>query len=189
MADKQRRGSSTLEDSFIARLYQQHVFTLLAYLRRHVPSREEAEDILLEVFLAALEEKELAHFSEEKQLAWLQRVARYKCIDYHRRAKRRPAVPLEEAFETLLADERHGPAYLVERKEEDALLHQQLMQLPEHYQTVLQLRFASGLRCIEIAQRLNKSEGAIRMLLTRALNLLRESYTPPRAAQRKEKQL
>ena len=121
-------------------------------------------------FLAALEENGLAQFSEQKQLAWLQRVAQYKCIDYYRRATRRPAVPLEEAFETLLTDERHSPDHLAERNEEDALLHQRLIRLPEHYQTILQLRFANGLRCIEIARHLNKSEGAVRMLLARALN-------------------
>lgn len=188
MEYKQRRSPSSLDDSFLARLYQQHVLVLLTYVRRHVPSREEAEDIVLEVFLAALEEKGLAQFSEQKQLAWLQRVAHYKCIDYHRRATRRLAVPLEEACETLLTDERQSPDHLAERSEEDALLHQHLVQLPEHYQTILQLRFANGLRCIEIARRLNKSEGAIRMLLVRALNLLRERYEAPRSAGRKEKQ-
>jgi len=43
--------------------------------------------------------------------------------------------------------------------------------------TAYTLRFANGLRCTEIARRLNKSDGAIRMLLARALNILRDIYT------------
>jgi RNA polymerase sigma-70 factor, ECF subfamily len=72
---------------------------------------------------------------------------------------------------------KHGPQYLAAlRNEEHALLRQRLGQLPEHYQMILQLRFANGLRCAEIASRLQKSEGAIRMVLARALNALRARY-------------
>jgi DNA-directed RNA polymerase specialized sigma24 family protein len=41
---------------------------------------------------------------------------------------------------------------------------------------VLQLRFGSGLRCTEIALVLNKSEGAVRMLLYRTIQTLRDVY-------------
>jgi len=148
----------------------------MTYVRRHVPAREDAEDIVLEVFLAVLEHKELAQLSEPEQLAWLRRVAHHKFVDYHRRSARRSAVPLEEAADTLLTDEDAGPDQLAVRREEDVLLRERLTQLPEHYQTILQLRFANGLRCTEIAKHLNKSDGAVRMLLSRALNILRDIY-------------
>jgi RNA polymerase sigma factor (sigma-70 family) len=177
MQQRQRRATAALDDSPIARLYQQHALSMMSYVRRHVPSREDAEDIVLEVFLAALEQKGLAQLSGPEQLAWLRRVAHHKFVDYHRRSARRPVVPLDEAAETLLTDEDAGPDQLVMRREEDMLLHERLTQLPEHYQTILQLRFARGLRCTEIAQCLNKSDGAVRMLLSRALNILRDIYT------------
>jgi RNA polymerase sigma-70 factor (ECF subfamily) len=148
----------------------------MTYVRRHVPLREDAEDIVLEVFLAALEQKGLAQRSEPEQLAWLRHVAHHKFVDYHRRSTRRPAVPLEDAAETLLTDEDAAPDHLAVRREEDVLLRERLIQLPENYQTVLQLRFANGLRCTEIAKHLNKSDGAVRMLLSRALNILRDIY-------------
>jgi RNA polymerase sigma factor (sigma-70 family) len=176
MQQRQRRATAALDDSPIARLYQQHALSLMTYVRRHVPLREDAEDIVLEVFLAALEHNELAQISEPEQLAWLRRVAHHKFVDYHRRSARRPAVPLEEAAETLLTDEDSGPDQLAVRREEDVLLRERLTQLPEHYQTILQLRFANGLRCTEIAKHLNKSDGAVRMLLSRALNILRDIY-------------
>ncbi len=114
--------------------------------------------------------------SSEKQLAWLQRVAYNKSIDHLRRATQRPAIPLEEAEAVLLTGEDQDPEYLALRNEEDMLLRERLSRLPEHYQIVLQLRFVNGLRSPEIAARLQKSEGAIRMMLARALNTLREIY-------------
>ena len=99
-------------------------------------TREDAEDIVLEVFLAALKQLELSRLSEEKQLAWLQRVAYYKFVDHHRRVISRPAVSLQEVAETLLADEGQSPDPWVLRNEEDVHLRQQLGQLPEHYQMI-----------------------------------------------------
>lgn len=41
------------EDALTARLYREHAAAIFAYLRVHMVSREEAEDLLLDVFLAA----------------------------------------------------------------------------------------------------------------------------------------
>jgi len=176
MENRSRPFPSAFDDSLIARLYQQHALSLLRYVRQHVLLREDAEDIVLEVFLAALKEPELSRLSEEKQGAWLQGVTHHKVVDYYRRVKNRPSVPLEEAAQILLTDENQGPEQLAVHHEEAALLRKRLGQLPEHYQRILYLRFANGLRCTEIATHLEKSEGAIRMLLSRALNTLREIY-------------
>jgi DNA-directed RNA polymerase specialized sigma24 family protein len=117
----QGQSYAALDDAFIVRLYQQHALSFMTYVRRHVSSREDAEDIVLEVFLAASAQPELSRFSEEKQLAWLQRVAYYKFVDHHRRAMSRPAVSLQEVAETLLADEGQSPDQLLLRNEEEAL--------------------------------------------------------------------
>jgi RNA polymerase sigma-70 factor (ECF subfamily) len=42
--------------------------------------RLNAEDLLLEVFVAALNNQHLSHLGDEQQLAWLRRVARNKVI-------------------------------------------------------------------------------------------------------------
>lgn len=158
-------------------LYQQHARTVFLYLRRHILSREDAEDLLLEVFLCAVEKQTPLAFPEERQRAWLLRVARDKLIDYHRRNARRPHVSLDDmTIETLLADEEHGPEQHALRDEDYLFLRQRFAALPEHYQQVLWLRFAYGLHTKVIAQRLQKSDGAIRILLARALNNLRSIY-------------
>lgn len=176
MEYRQGRQVPALDSPFLIELYQRHAQRLTTYVYGRVGSREDAEDIVLEVFLTTLNQPMLASWSSEKQLAWLQRVAYYKSIDQHRHAAHRPAIPLEEVETALLTGDEQNPEYLALRNEEDMLLHERLSQLPEHYQIVLQLRFVAGLHCPEIASRLQKSEGAIRMILSRALNILREIY-------------
>jgi RNA polymerase sigma-70 factor, ECF subfamily len=165
-----------LDDATLAELYQRYAHTLLVFIRRYVSTREDAEDVLLDVFLAASEQHALANMSEGEQLAWLRRVAHYKCVDAYRRARRRPALSLEEIADQAYDDEERGPEQLALRAEEHALLRDHLARLPEAQQEILRLRFANGLRCVEIAQMYNKREGTVRMLLSRALNLLRGLY-------------
>lgn len=184
MEHRESQTASTLDDPFIVRLYQKHALSLMTYVRRHVRTREDAEDIVLEVFLAAMKQQEIRFLPEEKHLAWLQRVAYHKFVDHYRHVSARSMVPLEEASEQLLTDDDHGPEQRALRNEEDALLRERVGQLPEHYQTILQLRFANGMRCTEIASHLQKSDGAIRMVLSRALNALREIYTQPKEGRR-----
>jgi RNA polymerase sigma-70 factor, ECF subfamily len=66
--------------SLIEELYQRYWLMIFIAIRQHVFSKEEAEDILLEVFLAALENPMLVNLSEHQQLAWLRRVAYNKCM-------------------------------------------------------------------------------------------------------------
>lgn len=165
----------------IARLYQRCAPVILKYIRRHVSSMEDAEDLLLEVFVAAVENDGLLALSNDEQLAWLRRVAHNKFIDYYRRSQRRPAVSLEEVTEeSLVDDDDLSPEHAAVRQEEHTLLRARLSALPEMQQTILRLRFADGWRCKEIAGHINKSEGAVRTMLSRSLNLLRNIYASNR---------
>src|SRR6266568_1065959 len=164
------------DDSLCAQLYRRYAPGILAYLRRHLPTQEDAEDLLLEVFLAALEyEPRLASSSEDEQRAWLGTVARNKVIDHYRRADRRRFLPLERAEDALEGEEKM-PEEMVVRDEEHHRLRSYLQGLSATQQEVLQLRFTVGLRCAEIASVLNKREGAIRTMLSRSLNTLRSFY-------------
>ena len=169
-------GPSGLEETSIGRLYQRHWLGLYTTIRQHINSREDAEDILLDVFLAALESSTLLSMSEQHQEAWLRRVAYNKCMDLHRRTSRHPAFPLEADVETLYDDERLAPDQAALRQEELEQLQKHLTALSTDQQEILRLRFADELPCAEIAARMRKSEGAIRTMLSRTLHLLRGLY-------------
>lgn len=162
------------EENALAELYQRHATALLAYIRRYVFTREDAEDVLLEVFLAAMERGALADVSSGEQLAWLRRVAHNKCVDLYRRQRRHPMVPLESVAEILYEDESRTPEATTLRREEHALLRRHMARLSPQQQIVLHLRFAENLHSPEIARQLHKSESGVRMLLARALNRLHQ---------------
>ena len=157
-------------------LYRRYAPTLFAYLYRQTVSREDAEDLLLEIFLAALERKNFTTLGEKEQMAWLWSVARNKVADHYRRFTRHPSIPLKQVEETLYVNEERAPEQIALRQEEYAQLRTHLRELSEVQREVLQLRFGHGLSCAEIAPVMEKSEGAVRMLLSRTLKLLRTIY-------------
>jgi RNA polymerase sigma factor (sigma-70 family) len=154
-------------------MYRQYAPAIFAYLLKHIPSHQDAEDILLDVFLVALEKLPTLDIDERRLVAYLQTVARNKMADYYRRRGNRQLVPLEEIAETAYEREELAPEQLALAREQYANLHQTVSTLPEIQQTILRLRFGHGLRCGEIAARLSRSEGAVRMMLSRSLKLLR----------------
>lgn len=155
-------------------LYERHGRAIFGYLRLHMRSVEDAEDLLLEVFLAALEHDNLAAWSPGEQLAWLRRVAHNKLLNVYRYTSRNPQVALDSVMETLL--ETEGPEQLALRQEERNQLLTSLQKLPPLQQYILQLRYGDGLRCSEIALLLNKREGAVRKLLSRSIIFLCQVY-------------
>jgi RNA polymerase sigma-70 factor (ECF subfamily) len=170
-------GDIPLEASPAAVLFDRYGALLLAYLRRHTASPEDAEDVLLEVFVAALEQDQLASVPEGARVRWLQRVARNKVVDHYRRSARGLLVPLEQETELLEMDAALAPEEVVLRQEEQDRLLGAIQQLPPLQQEVVRLRFVAGLRTAEMASVLGKRESAVRKLLSRTLNLLRSRYT------------
>ncbi|HJT60011.1 MAG TPA: sigma-70 family RNA polymerase sigma factor [Ktedonobacteraceae bacterium] len=170
-----RAGIPVGDDSVIAECYRRYALKMYAYLYRHTRTPDDAEDTLFEVFLIAMEhEQKLEIMLEDERRAWLWTVARNKIIDYHRRHHRWSIIPLDHLAESI--DDKATPDELALRHEEYELLHAHMKHLSALQQEVLELRFTAGLRCGEIATVLNKNEGAIRTLLSRALNTLRGIY-------------
>ncbi|HET7639849.1 MAG TPA: RNA polymerase sigma factor [Ktedonobacteraceae bacterium] len=159
-------------------LFERHAEKLFAYLRQHTSSREDAEDILAETFVAALTETKFLYLSETAQVAWLWRVARNKVVDAFRKAAIRRHVPLEQIAETIYEDEAQAPEQMALRQDEADEIHHLLHSLSESQQEMLRLRFGYDLRCGEIAAIQGKREDAVRAMLSRTMNFLRRSYAP-----------
>lgn len=167
----------------MALLYRKYAPGLLAYVRMRVPSLEDAEDLVVEVFVAALEQAKFLALSEKEQQLWLWRVTRNKVIDAYRRAKTRQNVTLEHVAEGLFEDEMSGPEYSALQQEDYMDLYAHLQSLPPLQQQILRMRFGQGLSCREIATALGKPENAVRVTLSRSLNLLRTIYRRRREEQ------
>jgi len=155
-------------------LYDRYASTILIYLERRVGHRQDSEDLLVEVFLAAFKAHNLANLDEGDHLAWLRRVAHNKVVDRLRQTRRSTYLSLDDA-EAQESDELTPEEESI-RRESYGHLHQLVASLSPIQQTVLRLRYGEGLRLVEIAARLQKSDGTIRKLLLRTLRRLHKLY-------------
>ena len=104
----QRSKDGVSSDSPVARLYELHATPIFAYLRRQTASREDAEDLLVEVFVAAIESSAFDRLGEKEQVAWLWRLAHNKAVDAYRRSQLRHGIDLELVANVLLENEKLG---------------------------------------------------------------------------------
>ncbi len=167
----------------MALLYRKYAPGLLTYVRMRIPSAEDAEDLVVEVFIAAIENTRFSVLTEREKQMWLWRVTRNKVIDTYRRANIRQNVTLEYVASGLFEDETAGPEHAVLQQEDVVDLYAQLQSLPPFQQQILRMRFGQDLSCGEIATILGKSENVVRVTLSRSLNLLRKIYRERREEQ------
>jgi RNA polymerase sigma factor (sigma-70 family) len=160
----------------IADLYERTAPLLLAYIRSRLASPEEAEDLLIEVFLVALESEGWANVPPDKHLAWLRTVAQHKLIDRYRQQRHTSTMTPEQRADPLSFASWYNPEQKVVQYEELLQLQAAIQRLPPLQRQVLFLHFVEGMRCLDMASLLGKRAGAVRVLLSRALSRLRAIY-------------
>src|SRR5260221_8580562 len=114
----QQHDECTQGKSAASALYDRYASSIFAYARLSTPSWEDAEDVTLEVFTAALEQENLSALSERQQLVWLRRVAHNNLVDRYRRTVHLPVVPLEQLMDTVPTEEALTPEEMALRGEE-----------------------------------------------------------------------
>lgn len=160
-----------------ASLYDRFAPSIFAYICRQVADQQDAEDLLLDVFMAAQQNAALSALSaldEERQLAWLRRVARNKVIDRYRHSALLTMLPLDQVLER--EDESLTPEERVEQRERYERLYAAIEQLVPEQRLLVRLRYSDGLRLVEIAAMLEKPQGTVRKQLSRTLGQLRALY-------------
>ena len=155
-------------------LYDRFTLTIFTSICQHVSHKQDAEDLLVEVFLAAFTNEALSGLPAERQLAWLRSIARNKVIDYYRHLAVLNLLPIEQALE--MEDTALSPEQYVEQQESYERLYLVLERLSPLQRELLWLRYTKRLRFCEIAGILEKSEVAVRQLYSRTLQQLRRIY-------------
>jgi RNA polymerase sigma-70 factor (ECF subfamily) len=115
----------------------------------------------------------LAHnlYNEARRFAAQQRdAAREVSLDQVRAGVEHSSIALAGA----VAADTPSPSQVAVQRESAVRLAEALSRLPDDYQTVLLLRIFEELPAEEVAQRMGRSAGAVRMLQMRALGALRE---------------
>jgi RNA polymerase sigma-70 factor, ECF subfamily len=141
---------------------------IYAYVFHRLGDRTLAEDIVAETFHRALENMQSFEWRGVAFSAWLYRIASNAIAA---RFRREPAMAGEEELESVLEPEP-GPELALTRLELKADLLAAVRALPPDQQQVILLRFGQELRNKEIARIMERSEGAVKALLHRALTAL-----------------
>lgn len=151
-------------------LYERYVGTIYRYVRSRVGGQQEAEDLTETVFLRALESLDRYEERGWPFSAFLYRIARNLITDRYRKGGE------EVSLEAVVPQALDGPSpedRVLESEEADAV-RRALRVLPTDYQEVIRLRILLSLSTAETAAWMGRSEGAVRVLLYRALKALRE---------------
>jgi RNA polymerase sigma factor (sigma-70 family) len=161
-----RRGNHHAFEALVAR-YQSR---LLAFCRHMLSSREDAEDVLQEVFAAAFN----AMLADEREInvrPWLYRIARNRSLNHLRRAQ---AVGMD-SMDVHLSEGGLTTADKVHRREEFRLLIADVQDLPETQRTALLLREIDALSYEQIAEAMETTVPSVKSLLVRARVSLAEA--------------
>jgi RNA polymerase sigma-70 factor (ECF subfamily) len=151
-------------------LYDRFVDRVYRYLYFRTANHPEAEDLTEQVFLKAWEAIGRYRWQGRPFLAWLYRLAHNAHIDHVR--SQRPTTSLNNEARPV---ELPSPAAAVElaRTLDADVLARALNALTPDQQQVIVMKFIEGLDNEQIAQSMDKREGAIRALQMRALMSLR----------------
>jgi RNA polymerase sigma factor (sigma-70 family) len=161
-----RRGNQHAFEALVAR-YQSR---LLAFCRHMLSSREDAEDVLQEVFAAAFN----AMLADERAInvrPWLYRIARNRSLNHLRRTQ---AVGMD-SMDVHLSEGGISTADKVHRREEFRLLIADVQELPETQRTALLLREIDALSYEQIAEAMETTVPSVKSLLVRARVSLAEA--------------
>ena len=155
-------------------LYRKYVAQVYNFAIYELRDHHEAEDATERTFLAAL--ANLGRFEERASLEegpeastfriWLFRNARNVIAERRRTQRRRPEAPLEAATATADPTDIEGSAIA---REEAAAAWAAMDRLSGDRRRAVVLRFVHEMSTTEIAGVLDRSEGAVRVLLHRAL--------------------
>jgi RNA polymerase sigma-70 factor, ECF subfamily len=156
----------------LAALYSAYGPAVYRFFHQRIGHAQDAEDLTAATFSKAL--ASLHRYQEQgRQAAWLFSIARYTLLDEQRRRRVRHA---QTVIEPALADPQPLPEAQVLQAEQAQLLYDLLGQLPVDQREALFMRFFGEIEIGEIAGRMGRSAGAIKMLIQRALARLRERY-------------
>ncbi len=173
---------------------------LLAFINRNLStelsSKVEAADLLQETTIHAIKGLGDMKFEDRDPFNWLCQVAERRIIDAHRKyvgAQKRSSkkevsgnAPVggtssssgQGGMIDMLVVTMTTPSQAFSRNQREYQLQQALASLPEESQEALRLRYVEKLPTKEIAKKLDKTDGSVRVLLSRSLSKLQDILGP-----------
>jgi RNA polymerase sigma-70 factor, ECF subfamily len=156
----------------LAQIYDRYRGILFGLMMRILKNREEAEDVLQEVFIQVW--RRAADFDETRgrPFTWLVTLARSRAIDRLRSLASRERVAIAGARdESEQVSDAASDAFLAEQR---GLVNSALAQLPDEQKSPLMLAYFDGLTQSEIAVHLGAPLGTVKTRMRTGMIKLRE---------------
>ena len=154
-----RRGHHGAFETLVGR-YESR---LLAFCRHMLASKEDAEDVLQEVFAAAYN----ALLADDRAInarPWLYRIARNRCLNH----LRKPRATGQDSMDIFERDNGATTAETAHGREEFRQIVSDVGELPETQRTALLLREIDALSYDQIAEAMDTTIPSVKSLLVRA---------------------
>ena len=152
-----------------ARLYRRHLHRVYSYLHSRCGNVQDAQDLTTQTFIAALSGIQ-TYESRGFFTAWLFGIAKHKMNDHFRR--NHPTISIDEI--TPPSEGMSSVEDIITRQlriEEITLILEKLN--PERAEAI-RLRYFADLKIREVAEVMEKNEGAVKMLISRGLDDIRQ---------------
>jgi RNA polymerase sigma-70 factor, ECF subfamily len=155
----------------ITRIYSEFHDALLAYIHGRVRSKEDAEDILQNIFIRI--GSNINQLSDgEKLRSWLFTISRNAVIDYYRSTAVRKNISLSEIFSRDISeDEASDPTGGL-----DQCLHAMISLLPDQYRDIVVDAELKGLKQKELADKYNMPYSSMRSRVQRGRERLKQLF-------------
>jgi RNA polymerase sigma-70 factor, ECF subfamily len=190
------RGGDREAMGELLQLYSNYLSILATtQLDKRLQRRMSPADLVQDTLLAA--HRDFGAFrghSERELIAWLRQIlinSLHRAIDVHVRASKRDLrreISLDELCHSvdqsamnmgaMIPDGGTSPSAPVRARERSVALANELAKLPEHYREVIVLRNLQNLPFEEVAARMERTVGAVRMLWLRAMEKFKETCAP-----------
>ncbi len=148
---------------------------LLSFLRRKLPCKEDAEEVLNDIFFAAIDELHL--FQEKSSVTtWLFKIAHNKVADFYRKRKIKSVLLSQAPFLEIIAAEIQQPEFQFEKDKIRDKIEKAFLEISLQYQKILHLHYEDKIPVKELAPIFNLSFKATESLLFRARRRFQIAY-------------
>ncbi len=149
-------------------IYTQYKDKVFGYVRNHVNSPEDAEDITSDIFVKIYSKIDTYDESKASLSTWIYSMTSNTVIDFYRTNHVHSEIPED------LTDEGSSIEDEVLNNENLEILADALGRLPQEQMDIIVLRYYKGLTLQDIAVKMNLSYGVVKLRHREALGRLRD---------------
>lgn len=155
----------------VAGIYTQFHHSLLSFIRSKIRSKEDAEDILQNVFIKISSNVDKLS-DEEKLRSWIFTITRNAIIDFYRVNSSRKRIAVDNAMEETILEEEQADS----TKGLDQCMHSMIGLLPEEYKNIIIDSELNGIKQKDLAEKYGMAYPSMRSRVQRGRERLKQLF-------------